>query len=494
MRRKQEKNRMSITSNDADYAGGGIAVPFISKTPDSKGAGSLVSTTSDIEFYEDLISDPVLVLGMDITHLSRNGQFIVCASGVFFFSLLYGFLQELLSVQLCSRQLGLYLAMVQFTGYTFLAYILRSYVYRKQNRGKATSVGTNSNSAGFRKLVVPFKMYLALSLLRAVDLAMTNLAMQYINYPAKTLMKSSRVVFTMIFGVCITHKRYNLTDYAIVLCMVIGLAIFMHADATSSAVFQPAGVIMLTISLMCDGAITNMSENIMNQYNVGQDEFIFRMYSIALIVIVAAAATKGDFAEGMVWILQPGTYDEQQQNVPLEDRSWTSMGKITVMILFSSMGFFGSSCAAAITKQFGALSMSITSVSRKATTLFLSFLLFDNVCTNQHVLGIIIFITALTTKSIRRKNKKRKPSVIGGDHIRRVSSMDLEVGGGCVRGGKSGKMSRASSMGSYDSSDSVETTSTAGSTSHRNKKRNRNRRKNVSSKHTTEERPRYHVV
>ena len=58
-------------------------------------------------------------------------------------------------------------------------------------------------------------------------------------------MKSSRVVFTMIFGVFITHKKYNLIDYTIVFCMVIGLAIFMHADAASSAVFQPLGVVML---------------------------------------------------------------------------------------------------------------------------------------------------------------------------------------------------------------------------------------------------------
>ena len=77
---------------------------------------------------------------------------------------------------------------------------------------------------------------------------MTNLAMQYINYPAKTLMKSSRIVFTMLFGVCITGKKYKFMDYFIVFCIVAGLAIFMHADANSSAVFQPLGVIMLVSS------------------------------------------------------------------------------------------------------------------------------------------------------------------------------------------------------------------------------------------------------
>jgi UAA transporter family len=96
--------------------------------------------------------------------------------------------------------------------------------------------------------------------------------MQYINYPAKTLMKSSRVVFTMLFGVLIQRKAYKPADYMIVVAMVTGLATFMHADASSSAVFHHIGVIMLTISLFCDGAISNVSETIMNQYGVGQDE------------------------------------------------------------------------------------------------------------------------------------------------------------------------------------------------------------------------------
>ena len=114
-------------------------------------------------------------------------------------------------------------------------------------------------------VVLPFLIF-------RLRLYRTNLAMQYINYPAKTLMKSSRVVFTMIFGVLIQRKVYKSADYVIVFAMVAGLALFMHADSTSSAVFEPMGVIMLTISLLCDGAISNVSETIMGHYGVGQDE------------------------------------------------------------------------------------------------------------------------------------------------------------------------------------------------------------------------------
>jgi hypothetical protein len=170
-----------------------------------------------------------------------------------------------------------------------------------------------------------------------------------------------------------------------------------------------------------------MSEKIMNQYGVGQDEFIFRMYSIALIAISAAATAKGDLTDGIAWMLQPGTLAEQQSNVPLDERTWSVGGKIATMILFSTMGFFGSSCSAAITKNFGALTMSITSTARKATTLFLSFLLFDNECTMEHVMGIIVFISALTAKSLRRNGKSNRKNP-----VKRIASCseDLELGSG----------------------------------------------------------------
>ena len=379
---------------------------------------------------EDLFEDiePVLVLGMDISHWNRRTQFIACATGVFGFSLLYGYLQELISVHICHRQLGLFLAVAQFTGYTLWSYVLRTYVYEiQQKQLLALPFGSQTSKV---PLVVPFVMYLGLSLLRAVDLAMTNMAMQYVNYPAKTLMKSSRVVFTMLFGVLIARKKYRLWDYLVVGMMVTGLAIFMHADANSSAVFHSLGITMLVTSLLCDGAISNMSETIMTNYGVGQDEFIFRMYSIALVAITLAAAAQGDLVEGFYFLMVPGTYAEME--LPLDERSWSVAGKWTVIALFSTMGFFGSSCSAAITKHFGALTMSITSTARKATTLFLSFAMFDNVCTVEHVAGIVIFIVSLIAKSLAKnkqpaKQHKAVSSSSAAGHSKSTASEIMEL-------------------------------------------------------------------
>lgn len=369
-----------------------------------------------------------VVLGWDLSQHTRQTQFLISAGGTFCFSLLYGYLQELISVELCNRKLGLFLAATQFTGYTILSYFFRNLekgvaISRNNVCGSsaaASSVGMSfsrrlrrlknwgrlrdrsaQSSAGSVK-TVPIELYVGLSVLRAIDLGMTNLAMQYVNYPAKTLMKSTRLVFTMLFGVIITKKRYNAADYGIVCLMVAGLALFMHADSTSSAVFQPVGIVMLTISLTCDGAISNMSEAIMNKYSVGQDEFIFRLYSIALLFVYIAASANGDLRHGLAYLSTPGTLKEMDEGLA---PTWSIQGKILTMVLFSTTGFFGSSCSAAITKSFGALTMSITSTARKATTIFLSFALFPNECTSEHIFGIVLFIASLVTKSLRASTR-----------------------------------------------------------------------------------------
>ena len=167
---------------------------------------------------------------------------------------------------------------------------------------------------------------------------MTNLAMQYVNYPTKTLMKSTRVIFTMIFGILFLKKRYGIQDYGIVGLMVAGLGMFMHADSKSSAVFQPLGIIMLTISLLCDGAISNLSEALMNQCEDRQDEFICRLYSIA---------TEGWFT-WRVTMWHTWHDGEEEMNERLD--TWSIL--FVTLLNDGILGFVGS---AAITKSFGAL-------------------------------------------------------------------------------------------------------------------------------------------
>lgn len=176
-------------------------------------------------------SPRVYLFGKDLSNYSPNVQFATCTAGVFTFNVLYGYLQELLAIHIAGRRFGLFLAACQFAGYAFWAQILSR---------------LNQPAGSYKKpLQAPPGKFIGLSLLRAFDLAVTNSAMMFLNYPAKTLIKSCRVVFTMLMGVLIRNKRYKMRDYAAVFTLVIGLIIFLHADSNTSAVFHPYGVALL---------------------------------------------------------------------------------------------------------------------------------------------------------------------------------------------------------------------------------------------------------
>ncbi|CAM9306872.1 unnamed protein product, partial [Ectocarpus sp. 12 AP-2014] len=122
------------------------------------------------------------VLGVEIGHLPPTQQVALLVGGVFFFLLIYGYMQEYLVVKIFERKFGLFMTFLQFFGYAACA-ALRRGVHRETVRK------------------VPLRTYFGLGFLQAVMQGLTNVSMMYLNYPAKVLFKSSRMVPIMCFGV-----------------------------------------------------------------------------------------------------------------------------------------------------------------------------------------------------------------------------------------------------------------------------------------------------
>jgi len=403
-----------------------------------------------IEFSgEALLEDPLIILGFDISSLSRNMQYYICATGVFGFTLIYSYLQELISVHILGRKYALFFATCTFAGYSFWSFVLLQLRVWRMNKTSALLQNSKVCKRETASLVLtetselpldqtndpesyPFTiiavdeetkygapsmdkkrisekpsviLFIGLSLLRAIDVGMTNSAMRFINYPAKTLIKSSRSSFTLIVGMMMGKRGYSRVDFVMVAMIITGLVVFLRADKKSDAIFHPYGIILLVVGLSCDAVVGNSSEILMRQHRMSQDQFQLSIYSISFIAMLSATIFSGQFFSGMQnFFLLPGTIPEiAEANHHLEERIiWTGAKKGIAMLIFTLTGLLGSSCAGALTKEFGALSMSIISTNRKATTLFLSFMApgFHNRCTLQHVIGMIIFLSATSIRSI----------------------------------------------------------------------------------------------
>jgi len=374
----------------------------------------------------------VILFGCDLSNLSSTLQFTICASGVFFFNIIYGYLQELIQIQIAGRKFAIFLGACQFAGYAFWSAILSAlrtwrlkkkknkrtiHMYRKSSfRDASDHDNIESNYRHDSTIPVrkgkddmveigpktkttspPFLGFLTLAIIRAVDLGLTNLSMRYLNYPAKTLIKSSRVIFTMVMGIVIGRKKYAGADYAMVVLLVFGLGLFLHADMNSNAIFHPLGVMMLVTSLSIDGTVSNWSEVIMNRHNMGQDAFQMKLYFFSFIIMTLASYQANELISGIQFFFQtPGTMTEVETES--SDKSWSVQDKTLALFFFSTFGIFGGSCACAITKRFGALTMSVTTTTRKAATIFVSFAMFPNACTPEHIIGVLIFVFGLLLK------------------------------------------------------------------------------------------------
>ena len=112
---------------------------------------------------------------------------MACTSVLFLFTLFYGYLQELVSIHIFAREFGLFVTFLQFCGYAFFAFL--QWISREHKRNN-----------------VP--MQYCSSVLQSSMQGLSNLSMRYLNYPAKVLFKSSRVLPTMLFGVIFYGESY----------------------------------------------------------------------------------------------------------------------------------------------------------------------------------------------------------------------------------------------------------------------------------------------
>ena len=157
---------------------------------------------------------------------------------------------------------------------------------------------------------------------------------------------------------------------------------------------------------------SNGSELIMKRFALGPDEFQMQLFFMSFIIMFLGAFVMGELEAGFqFFFMEAGTaHQEREPTMPFE-HSWPPRDKMIILTLFSTMGLFGGSCACAITKRFGALTMSVTTTARKAGTLFLSFALFPNECTVEHVIGVGLFLFALLLKSSSKAKKSKEETV-----------------------------------------------------------------------------------
>ncbi|XP_072018030.1 adenosine 3'-phospho 5'-phosphosulfate transporter 2-like [Amphiura filiformis] len=325
--------------------------------------------------------DKLYVVGLPVYKWTKPVQFIVCVGGVFFFYLIYGYMQELIFRLEGFKPFGWYLTLIQFASYIVFGVTEKKLKEPAERR-------------------IPLKTYAILAFLTVATMGLSNSAVGYLNYPTQVIFKCCKLIPVMIGGVLIQNKRFNIIDVIAAMCMSVGLIFFILADSTVSPNFDQRGIIMISLALCADAVIGNVQEKAMKSHHASNTEVVLYSYGIGFIYIFIGLLLHGSLLSAFRFCYQ----------YPLETYGYA--------VIFSITGYLGIMFVLSLIRLFGALLAVTVTTCRKAVTIILSFLFFTKPFTQQYIWSGILVLLGIFF-NVYSKNQRKIDDMIA-NKIRQI--------------------------------------------------------------------------
>lgn len=315
----------------------------------SNSNNSTTTTTTESGFY---------VCGVNLQHRSKPIQFCVAAGGVIIFFVAYSSILESIFRNQEYKQFGYHLTLTLFICYSLFS-----------------AIELKMKGISLTKRSVPLSGYALIGFLTVASMALSNVALAYLNFPTQVIFKSCKLIPVMVGGIFIQNKVYSLLDFACAALMSVGLILFTLADVQVSPSFSTTGLLIISLALCADAAIGNVQEKYMKTYNCTNTEMIFFSYSIGSIYLIALTLVSGELVAGTKYAFEH----------PYETYG---MG-----VLLSITGYLGVEYVLLLVRHFGALIAVAVTTFRKAFTMILSFVLFPKPFTWYYVFSsLLVFL------------------------------------------------------------------------------------------------------
>jgi len=252
----------------------------------------------------------------------------------------------------------------------------------------------------------PLELYFAQAVLLAAYSATGKLCYKWINYATGTVLRSSKLVFTMGISAVWLKRRYRTHQMMAALLLVVAVAFFGFAE---HQVGQNAGVAVLSeaegdemsvedmqlgadakfalgfglsvLAIFLGSLQSNVSEHAMRNYGASVEENILYSNAIGTIfAFVAVALIEG--TESLRYIRR-------------------TPGAFSLLLARSVTFYFGAYMFSVIAKHFGATAATAVSTIRKALTVIVSFVAFpaDKPFAGYFVYGLLIFLLSVVVES-----------------------------------------------------------------------------------------------
>lgn len=309
--------------------------------------------------------------------LPPNFQFAVLVAGVFLFFGIHNFLQEAI-MNVKGFSYGVMLGYFEVAGVAVCSFVEREYIVKERGR-KA-----------------PLSAYPFLTACLLSSSALSNMSLNYINFPTKVVFRSCKLIPTMLVASFIHKKLFSITEYLCAAAACAGLIMFAAADWKISPIFHPIGLALVSLSVCADAVLPNAQEGL---FKLGSSRLEVTLYTnvFTLAIMTVTTAASGDLVPCL-----------QQM---LVNRQLAIYFTIYTFIAYVAISFHMN-----VVKRYGGVAAVLVATGRKAMTLIVSFILFPKGFSWLYPVGSVLVLGGLTVASLAKiRSKQRKNNKSAND-------------------------------------------------------------------------------
>ena len=319
------------------------------------------------------VDGPLLCFCFDLSRLSPYARFVVLTVGVSFFFLLNSWVEEYTFKQLPKFQFGWYLTFFELLCFSVFACLERLFVSHEP---------ILSHTA-------PLSRHGIVAAAMTASRGLTNVSLQFLNYPTQIIFKSMKLITVMIGSLFILRASFTVYEYASALSLVVAACFFSLGDTDVSVEFPVKGITIVLLSLVGDSLHSNTQDSLLREHKASTSEaMLFTNFFAAVASLVYIVATGELFAAVAYCQAYPEAYG--------------------LFALRSAVIYLGVLCFMLMIKSFGVVAATSVTTVRKIVSILLSFVLFPKAWSNKYWWGGLLFGASLCLSVMDQRYKRAK--------------------------------------------------------------------------------------
>ena len=218
---------------------------------------------------------------------------------------------------------------------------------------------------------------------------LTNVSLQFLNYPTQIIFKSMKLITVMIGSLLILNASFTLLEYASAVCLVVAACAFSLGDSDTNIEFPVKGIVIVCLSLVGDAVHSTTQDALLREHRASTSEMMLFTNFFAACACLLYISVNGELSAAVAYCqLYPQAY--------------------ALFVLRSGVIYLGVLCFALMIKSSGVVVATGVTTVRKIVSILLSFLFFPKPWSSKYLWGGVLFAASLMLSLYDQRVKRRR--------------------------------------------------------------------------------------